>query len=155
MYFERTSFIFLKACYLLLHIGALSNISNILWKCSLKIMTTIHFKCDNAFPGRAWYVTSLCPNTIGFAGFPNNMGEMTCILGKSLSIIVRTFAKEKEKKNRVESVQNFNFRWVLKLRYNFDHWLKRDFIFFIISYQNYLQCWQKLGTFLGKVLQKS
>jgi hypothetical protein len=96
MYFEWTRYILLKTCYLRIHIRTLSNISNILWKCSLHIMTTIHFECNSTSHGRSWYVTSLCPNTIACARLPNQMGEMTCIPGIPLSIIVRTFANGKE-----------------------------------------------------------
>ena len=84
-----------KACYKPFHIGTLSHISNIAVKSSLEISLTVWFECNRTFILASWYVTSLCPNTIGFARFPNQMGEMTCILVKSLSIIVRTFTKER------------------------------------------------------------
>ena len=115
---------FVKACYLRLYIGTLSNISNVLSKCSFKISTTIRFQRYNTFVLASWYVTSLCPNTIGFWRFPNQMGEMTCLLCKSLSIIFRTFPRKKIKKKqstwnilhslflmrtRVEFVQDLNF----------------------------------------------
>ena len=60
--------------------------------------------------------------------------------------------KNDSDKPEVDSFQDLNF-W-LYIQTNFDNWSKKDVNFFHISYQNYQQSYQKLGTFLeNKVIK--